>query len=292
MLVEDGVGTVQPVCRKDAGNQGLCSSVSERFQAGGGELLPAIEYDPGAAMSDVLLQVQEAVDGDPEAAIYLAAFEEAVELFSLAASAGALSDVSWYGSDGMALNAALVAPDNQPAAEFAAEVNYPNPIFGLDSDAAASWQPIFDQVKTAVGYDPDAFALSTYDALNIAVDAYIDAGGTDGIEAYKDAFVERAATNDSISGPTELNEAGDRRTAVFDFWAVRSGSDGRSRAGSRSGRAPARAWWGIVSRSLPPSSNARGSGSPATADETTSPRVIPCTLTSFGGRSARGDHFL
>ena len=65
------------------------------------------------------------------------------------------------------------------------DVGYPTPIFGLDPDERSQWLPLFDLVKSVVGYDPDAFALSTYDVLTIAVKAYLEAGGMTDLARYK-----------------------------------------------------------------------------------------------------------
>jgi branched-chain amino acid transport system substrate-binding protein len=225
---EPPVATILPVCRQDAGNQGLCASVSELFEEAGGEVLPQIDYEAGADATTLYEEVKGAIGQTTGegAAIYLAAFDEAVDLFTLAQAEGVLSGVRWYGSDGMALNARLVAPESSFAAEFAAAADYPNPIFGLDPALQAAWQAVFAAVQTQVGFDPDAFALSTYDALNIVVDAFLDAGGVDDTDAFKEAFISHAASNESITGSTEFNDAGDRAFAFFDFWAVRPQSGG------------------------------------------------------------------
>src|SRR5206468_4266175 len=74
-----------------------------------------------------------------------------------------LSTTRWYGSDGVALSAALTG--DATAAAFAESVDYPNPIFGLPDSLHGEWQPISDEIEARTGIKPDAFALSTYDAL-------------------------------------------------------------------------------------------------------------------------------
>ncbi len=215
-------GTVLPVCRDDLGNKGLCDSTSQLVEQLGGTILPRVTYAGNASPADVIQRIKTALGDATSPAIYLAAFEEAVPLFAAAASDDALGQISWYGTSSLALIPQLVDPANQQAAQFAEEVGLPNPIFGLDVSEQQKWQPVFNEVRTRVGYDPDAFALSTYDALTISVAAYQQAGGVDDLTAYKNAFVATARSNDSLSGPTELNDAGDRDSGVFDFWAVNS----------------------------------------------------------------------
>jgi branched-chain amino acid transport system substrate-binding protein len=226
LMLDDGVQTVLPVCRNDQGNQGLCDSVSAGIQEAGGTALPAIDYEPDADAATVIEQIQAALSGstDPSTAIYLAAFEEVVDLFNEASAAG-LDTVSWYGTSSLALSPVLVAEENSEAEAFAETVGFPNPIFGLDPDNSSRWQPLADSVAAEVDFEPDAFALSTYDILNIAVEAYLAAGFED-FEAYKAEFVEIAASYDAVTDSTELNDAGDRLIAAFDFWAIHATADG------------------------------------------------------------------
>jgi branched-chain amino acid transport system substrate-binding protein len=229
LLLDDGVQTVLPVCRNDQGNQGLCDSVSAGFEEAGGTSLPAIDYEGDADPATVVEQIQGALEGSDTSttAIYLAAFEEVVDLFNEASAAG-LDNVSWYGSSSLALSPVLIAEENAEAEEFAEAVNFPNPIFGLDPDHpshSSRWQPLADEVAAEVDFEPDAFALSTYDIVNIAVEAYL-AVGFDDFDAYKAEFVEIAASHDAVTDSTELNEAGDRLTAAFDFWALQPAAGG------------------------------------------------------------------
>jgi branched-chain amino acid transport system substrate-binding protein len=226
LLLDEGVQTVLPVCRNDVGNQGLCDSVSALFEEAGGTALEQIDYEGDADAAAVIQQVQAALDGsdDPATAIYLAAFEEVVDLFREASAAG-LDTTRWYGTSSLALNPVLIAEENADAEAFAETVSFPNPIFGLDPENSSRWQPLADDVAAEVDFEPDAFALSTYDILNIAVDAYL-AVGLDDFEAYKAEFVEIAASHDAVTDSSELNEAGDRLTAAFDFWAIEAAADG------------------------------------------------------------------
>ena len=86
-----------------------------------------------------------------------------MDVFQSAQSDLTLSSTTWYGSDGVALSAALTG--DATAAAFAASVDYPNPIFGLDDSLQSEWQPIADAIEARTGIQPDAFALSAYDAL-------------------------------------------------------------------------------------------------------------------------------
>jgi branched-chain amino acid transport system substrate-binding protein len=224
LLAHDGIETIVGATRDDPGNQGLQTSTRAAFEARGGTVADVFVYAPGttdfsATLSDLEAHVAEAVAarGASAVAIYLTAFDEAAMVFAQAAASETLSGVRWYGSDGVAGSAPLLA---ESSASFASSVGYPCPIFGLDPTNAERWEPIAAAVRAETDIDPDAFALSTYDAVFVAAEAYLQAGGVDDIDAYKQAFAEIAADYVGITGPLTLNEAGDRATGPFDFDAI------------------------------------------------------------------------
>jgi branched-chain amino acid transport system substrate-binding protein len=229
LLKADGITAIIPAWRADIGNQGLQTSIRTAFQAAGGKATAGIEY---AATTPDFAKVLDAVEqqlaaarstAGAKVAIYLAAFDEVTQLFAAAATRPALAGVAWYGSDGVALSSALTG--DAAAAAFASKAGYPNPIFGLDhSDAGkAKWQPIFDKVKAKANQDPDAFALSAYDAVLLAAKAVKAAGGISDAAKLGKALADQAAATSGITGSLALNDAGDRAHAAFDFFVVCTG---------------------------------------------------------------------
>jgi branched-chain amino acid transport system substrate-binding protein len=229
LMQHDGIQHIVPLWRNDAGNNGLHDSVQAAFEALGGTVASGFRYEPSttdfsAATSSIATQIAGLIGGgtNPSAiAVYLAAFDEVVGIFNAAHSLGApLSTTEWYGSDGVALSAALTG--DATAAAFAASVDYPNPIFGLPDSLQSEWQPIADEIEARTGIKPDAFALSTYDGLFVIQRALEDVGDLKNFAAFKAAFVSEADQYQGITGSLALNLAGDRANGDFDFWAVRS----------------------------------------------------------------------
>ena len=112
---------------------------------------------------------------------------------------------------------------DEEASEFAEIVTYPSPTLGLNDDMMDIWGPIADEITKRTDIIPDAFALSVYDIAWTLAEAYLnteDPKDPDSFEAFKVAFVS-AAELEGITGSTELNEKGDRKSANFDFWGVR-----------------------------------------------------------------------
>jgi branched-chain amino acid transport system substrate-binding protein len=226
VILEDGIRALVPVWRDDAGNAGLEVATRAAFSALGGTVLEGVKYgaetqDFAATVALLRAQVDQAIaqHGIAHVAVYLAAFDEVVQLFGSAATDPVLGTVRWYGSNGVALSDALVS--DLQAAEFAIRTGYPNPVFGRDEGAREIWEPLVAHIRARTDLEPDGFALAVYDAVWVAARAYIASGATRDIERLKQAFITAAASGYGATGWTVLNEAGDRRYGDFDFWAIR-----------------------------------------------------------------------
>jgi branched-chain amino acid transport system substrate-binding protein len=240
LMQHDGIHAIVPLWRNDAGNNGLHDSVKAAFENIGGTVTSGFQYQPtttdfSAATASVASQIQSLVTAgaDPNSiAIYLAAFDEAVGVFHSAAANSTLSSARWYGSDGVALSAALTG--DASASAFAASAYYPNPTFGLDDALQKLWQPVANAIEARTGITPDAFALSAYDALFVVERALRVTGNLKDFLSFKSAFVDAANAYSGVTGSTALDSAGDRLNADFDFWAVRltNGSYGWVRIGA------------------------------------------------------------
>ncbi len=225
VALDDGIKTIVPVSRDDAGNLGLQSAMKPVFEAGGGTVVEGVTYaanetDFEGVVADIVAAI-DAAGGTPDTtAIYLTAFSEVVDLFDATATINndLLTSVNWYGSDSVAQSADLVA--DTTAAAFAVSVDYPNPILGLRDEDTALWSPVVEDLQADLGRVPDSFALAAYDALVVAHTAFDEAGTDADADALGAALVTAANEHVGLTGPTVLNDAGDRASASFDFWAV------------------------------------------------------------------------
>jgi branched-chain amino acid transport system substrate-binding protein len=221
LLNHDHVKAVAPIWRNDAGNAGLVKSLRARFK---GLISDGVAY--GTSTSDFSKQVAAlrqqvgVFQGRKigKVAVYLAAFDEVVDLFHAAAADKTLSSVPWYGSDGVALTTRLVK--DAPAAAFASQHGYPNPTLGLDANAERRSASLRARIRAKLGSEPDAFALTTYDALQIIARAAQRTGGASPIGRFKRRFARIAHGYEGVTGRIVLNAAGDRAFGSFDFWAV------------------------------------------------------------------------
>jgi branched-chain amino acid transport system substrate-binding protein len=225
LMKADGVKTVIPFWRKDAGNVGLQVATRALF-APAGTVKPGVEYaatttDYGASIAALKAQVQAAITergSTTGIAIAHAGFDEVVNIFTLAAGDPVLSSVRWYGTDGTALSEPLRS--DTKAAAFAKQVAFWAPLPGVDDAASVRWQPVAARIAAVAKAQPDAFALAVYDAVWLTAQAYLATGGMGRVTGLKAAFVTAAGSFYGASGWTKLNAAGDRQFGDFDFFAI------------------------------------------------------------------------
>jgi len=231
LMKADGMATIIPFWRNDAGNIGLQVATRELFSAVG-TVKPGVQYeatqpDIAGALASLKTQVQEAIaerGGTADVAVAHAGFDEVVDIFKAATGDPVLSSVRWYGTDGTALTEPLRT--DATAAAFARQVNFWAPIPGVDREASDRWQPIADRIAAKTGTQPDAFGLAVYDAVWVTAQAYLAVGGRGHAAALKTAFVTAANTLYGASGWTALNAAGDRKFGDFDFFDLSQSGEG------------------------------------------------------------------
>jgi len=233
LMWSDGIRSVVPLWRGDAGNQGLHTATAARFAAQGGAVSAGVEYAATAtsytaSVAALKTQVQQALAARPasQVAVYYAGFDETADVFALAAADPVLASVRWYGADGIAQSGALLT--HPAAVAFAEQVGFPAPLFGLDPSAQEKWQPLAARIKSRSGTDPDAFALAVYDAVWVAAQAYLASPRSVSADELASRFVAGAGSYYGATGWTVLNAAGDRQYADFDFWAVRPSGAGHA----------------------------------------------------------------
>jgi branched-chain amino acid transport system substrate-binding protein len=225
-IYKNGVKGLVTVARNDAGNLGLQTATGAAFTAKGGVVsaIPAYSTtltDFTSLIATIKTSVNQyvATYGMSNTAIYIASFDEGAELFAAAASDPVLSQVKWYGGDGIALSAVLIA--NTPASDFAIKTNFFAPSFGLPVSGQSKWQPIADRIKASTGVAADAFALAAYDAMwVIAHTLEATEGSTNDFATLKSGFVTQSNAYTGATGPTTLDANGDRASGSFDYWGI------------------------------------------------------------------------
>lgn len=225
LMWADGIRTMVPIWRADAGNQGLHTATRRAFTGRGGTAPAGVEYGAtttsfAATVAALGTQVRQALAARPaaEVGVYLAGFDEIADLFAAAAADPVLASVRWYGGDGIAQSGVLTG---RPAVvAFAETVGFPAALFGLDFAAREKWMPVAGRIQQRAG-NPDAFALAVYDATWVAALAYLASRPGVEVDSLAARFAQTAEVYHGTTGWAALNAAGDRAYADFDFWAIR-----------------------------------------------------------------------
>ena len=222
-----------PVMRDDVWGNDLYELTKKAYEDLGGEMSEPVKYDPSTQdFSDVVNELDDKIiefyetAGDKEAGVYMLTFGEGVEILSIADNYTKLSSTSilWYGSSAFTNNKNLTS--NQYAASFALSHSFISPIFGLMKDAEYKWAPLQNELRQELGRQPEVYALLAYDALWIGALVYQQVGDDASFDVVKKAFIEEADKYFGASGPTGLDENGDRKLILYDIWKLhRPGND-------------------------------------------------------------------
>jgi branched-chain amino acid transport system substrate-binding protein len=225
LIDDDDVTKIIAVYRDDAWGLGLHDATKARFEqpALGGEFIESIGYDPDAPGFDTIAatldtEVASAIStyGADNVGVLYIAFEEVVQFFTECAVYSPDGwGVKWYGSDGTAKSADMVA--DLTTATFSYQTGFINPIFSpTKSD---KFQKVEDYVVGDLGRSPDSYAFACYDivwALAISlmtVDKY-DAS------AVRDVLADVTESIFGASGWVVLNADGDRAASDYDLWVM------------------------------------------------------------------------
>jgi branched-chain amino acid transport system substrate-binding protein len=225
-MYAEGKRVVITLSRDDAGNKGLQSSVGNSFAALGGQVDAITPYPTNLNGFDnylgtlkVKLQNYINSQGASKVAVYLASFDECVDLFKQASSDPIFSSVQWYGGDGVVLSTALTS--DAKAAAFAAVTKFIAPNFGLPALAHPDLSAITATIKSETGIEPDAYALAAYDAVWVIAKTVTAMPITNAsYDLTKKVFNIESSKYFGITGPLLLNAAGDRSTGSFDYWGI------------------------------------------------------------------------
>jgi ABC-type branched-subunit amino acid transport system substrate-binding protein len=235
---DEGTRIVIPIWRTDVFGNNLQYLLKEKFEKLGGKVLEGVGYDPPVGnfaaslhrinfivweqeLKSLTSRVNDAVKqyGADKVGVYIVAFDEIVPIMIQANRHQGLQSVRWYGSDGSAQNEGLIK--NIEAAEFAVKTNFLNPIYRVN--ASDSFMKLEERIVEEIDRVPRSYAEVAYDEFWVAALTLNNYTGTqqDDIGSLRETFVNTANLYIGVTGSTELNDAGDRKYAPYDFWAVR-----------------------------------------------------------------------
>jgi branched-chain amino acid transport system substrate-binding protein len=246
---DEGTRVVIPIWRTDVFGNNLQYLLKEKFEKLGGKVIDGIGYNPPIGnfaaslhrinfivweqeLKSLSQKVNDAVRqyGADKVGVYIVAYDEIVPIMIQANRHQELQSVSWYGSDGSAQNEGLIK--NIEAAEFAVKTNFLNPIYSVN--ASDDFKKLEARIVEEIDRVPRSYAEVAYDEFWVAVRTLNNHTGTtqDDITSLREAFISTANLYVGVTGRTELNDAGDRKYAPYDFWAVQPAHNDGTNTGS------------------------------------------------------------
>ncbi|MEM1611601.1 MAG: ABC transporter substrate-binding protein [Sulfolobales archaeon] len=220
LMYDYGIRYVYILFRNDDWGKGLADAAAARFKEIGGTVLASAGYDPkksdfsselGAAASTV----RDAINryGASKVGVLLIGFEEGGVITAQAGGYSELMSVTWFGSDGTALNSKIL----EQAGTQLAKVKHLATIFAPTQ--SPKFMDFVNRFKSRTGEYPGSYPATAYDCVWLLGLAIIQAGKYDG-EAIKNAMIPVSRTYFGVSGWTVLDENGDRAGGDYDVWAV------------------------------------------------------------------------
>jgi ABC-type branched-subunit amino acid transport system substrate-binding protein len=250
MMWDQGIRLVIPFWRDDVYGSELMQAVRANFQAMGGEFDKYAEklgYAPRTghlaaslhrinfimwdnALKVLESRVQSAISqyGIDKVGVYMVSLDEVTPIFIQAYSHPVLSKVKWYGSDGSALNDALVR--HYESGFFAVNTSFYNPIPRFDNnndDNGNLYDNLLEKIRKEVHTEPSPYSAAAYDILWVAAIAenmtrhnVNNITDIQGIQDLRDTIIRSAKSYLGVTGNTTLNNMGDRAKGEYDFWKV------------------------------------------------------------------------
>lgn len=224
MIAAQGKQYVVIVYREDAGNMGLATETEKDLKEIGIDVVGSVHYPTTttdfSSIIDNFSAHVEKVLRDQSAdvvAVYIPTFTEVKDLIAqIPASDTILKKVVWYGGDGTANDEALLAQ-----APFLEAVHYSAPAFAVEAPSALSTK-LETEILAMSGTKPDAFALAVYDAVWAAGLAVTNTSATTDAATLRTSISTYAQANTGATGHIELDAAGDRSNASYDFLFVKT----------------------------------------------------------------------
>ena len=226
-IYDEGKRGLVVVARDDAGNIGLQNSVKTAFDAKASTTVeyvtpyPTTTSDYTSLLNDIKTRITtlSATYGDTAVGVYLASFDEAVDIFNQANGDSLLQSVNWYGGDGFIKSNAILS--STAACDFAIATSYYAPEFGLPMSAQPKWQPLTAAILSRCGQQPDAYAIAAYDAMWVIARTIEANNGVPADAAnLRNSFVAQTAQFSGATGTITLNASGDRSNGSFDYWGL------------------------------------------------------------------------
>jgi len=205
---------------------GLATMVQSSFELLGGTVLETASYtgyrsslymEAFDTIRTTLGDMLEIYDAS-SIGVQISTYDEAIDILSLANGDSLLSQVEWFGSDGIATNSFLLTDTG--AVRFARTIHFAAPIFGFEGNE--NYTALKQRLNSMLENPAGNYAYLAYDGLRIAAEVFALAETDISIDDLKSLVVNTMDGYEGVSGTAVFNANGDRSDGVYHFWSVNS----------------------------------------------------------------------
>lgn len=209
--------------RDDVYGRDFTPLLKDALEKRGGSIRHILTYGPDASsFGDLVTRAEESAKGlihdvgESHAGVVLVSFSEAIRILKDASSRPALRSLSWYGTDGIALNDGFITdPD---AARMAQETGLSCTTFSTDK--TVYYRKIYQKISERLGRPPQIEALVAYDLVWVISAFYDRVGDTGDLIKLRSGIENASRLHAGVSGWMMLDENGDRQYGIYDIWQV------------------------------------------------------------------------
>ncbi|MDD1729718.1 MAG: ABC transporter substrate-binding protein [Methanospirillum sp.] len=227
LLQKENIGYVVPLVREDSWSNFQGETILNRSMKSL-DSDEVVRYNASAAdykeiASRLDSRVGSALDHDKNSVAVLAfTFDDIIPIMEEASSSAYpnLSLVQWIGTDGNTFGQTLLKYEK--AANFADQRKFSGYTLTL-VDLFSSKIPL--QMKEKIGYEPDGYAFSAYEAADIAAQL-LSMHGSQEAKQLREALGSVIEKYHGISGSMSINAAGDKTRASYGFFTLEKDSSG------------------------------------------------------------------
>jgi branched-chain amino acid transport system substrate-binding protein len=225
---------VIPVSRNDVANLALSNSLGEYLDIRGIQHPAQVEYDltsesAASAVEKIRTAIVDALKTyqSNKIGIFLASFEEYIQLFEIFTQEDLFKTVKWYGGDGT-FTGLLFA--NPVALQFAKDVNFCVVTLGNNIYNSAEYDALSKRIKTKTNGLVNPYGITAYDGAVCLIKSMVTSAKNQNATTIKAELVAQSEKYYGISGWCKLNLAGDRSEGFYDFYEIKT--DGTNNAWS------------------------------------------------------------
>ncbi len=221
-----GMDCVIPVSRDDIASLALSASMGDYLGTRGIHHPASVVYDmtketAASAAEKIRTAIVEELKTyqSNKIGIFLASFEEYIQLFEIFSQEDLFKTVKWYGGDGT-FTSLLFA--NPVSLQFAKDVNFCVVTLGNNVYNANEYDALSKRIKTKTNGFINPYGITAYDGAVCLIKSMVSTAKNQTTANIKAELIAQSEKYYGISGWCKLNQAGDRSEGFYDFYKIKT----------------------------------------------------------------------